>query len=177
MRLATVNPGEDVSAAVANAPGGSTVCRNSVNHKTLILKEVAKNPRVMVQSASGRGAKLAFEMRDGTSGITLDNLTLASGYIYGKTPHDITISHSDFVENARMVIDGAVRSSILLDGNTHNNNNPPPNSFQGRVELPDHPNLKCTPPSNPSHSSRMRSWIARAAAGSCSTYLAAPEQP
>jgi hypothetical protein len=41
----------------------------------------------------------------------------------------------------------------------------------------DHPNLKCTQPSNPSHSSRMRSWIARAAAGSCSTYLAAPERP
>lgn len=132
----TVNPGEDVSAAVANAPAGSTVCLGSGNHSALILKGVAKNPRVMVQSASGREAKLAFEMRDGTSGITLDNLTLGSGYIYGSTPHDITISHSDFVENARMVIDGTVHSNILLDGNSHNNNNPPPNSFQGRVELP-----------------------------------------
>jgi predicted small secreted protein len=132
----TVNPGEDVSAAVANAPAGSTVCLSSGNHNKLILKEVAKNPRVTVQSASGKGAKLAFEMRDGTSGITLDNLTLTSGYIYGSTPHDITISHSDFVENARMVIDGAVHSNILLDGNAHNNSDIPANSFSGRVQLP-----------------------------------------
>ena len=132
----TVNPGENVSAAVTNAPAGSTVCLNSGTHKDLTLKGVSKNPRVTVQSTSGRGGKVAFEMRDGTGGITLTNLTLTSGHIYGRTPHDITISHSDFVENARMVIDGAVHSNILLDGNTHNDSNIPANSFAGRVQLP-----------------------------------------
>lgn len=132
----TVNPGEDVTAAVANAPAGSTVCLGSGNHNKLILKKVAKDPRVTVQSASEKGAKLPFEIYDGTSGISLDNLTLVSGYIHGTTPHDITISHSDFVDNARLVIDGAIHSNILLDGNTHNNNNIPPNSLSGRVHLP-----------------------------------------
>jgi hypothetical protein len=132
----TVNPGENVSAAVTNAPAGSTVCLNSGTHNELILNGVAKNPRVTVQSASGKGAKLAFEIRNGTRGITLDNLTLTSGYIHGSAPHDITISHSDFVENARMVIDDAVHSNILLDGNTHNNNNIPAYSLSGRVHLP-----------------------------------------
>jgi hypothetical protein len=131
-----VNPGENISAAVANAPAGSTVCLNSGTHNKLILNGVEKNPRVTVQSASGKGAKLAVEMRNGVSGITLDSLTITSGYIYGSTPHDITISHSDFVENARMVIDGAVHSNILLDGNAHNNNNIPANSVSGRVDLP-----------------------------------------
>jgi hypothetical protein len=121
---------------VAGAPPGSTVCLSSGNHHKPILKNVAKDPRVTVQSASEKGAKLAFEIYGGTSGITLDNLTLVSGYIYGNTPHDITISHSDFVENARMAIDGPVHSNILLDGNTHNNNNIPPKSLSGRVHLP-----------------------------------------
>ncbi|RXG96242.1 right-handed parallel beta-helix repeat-containing protein [Bradyrhizobium zhanjiangense] len=132
----TVNPGEDVSAAVVNAPSGSTVCLNTGTHKKLMLSGVAKSPRVTIRSASGKEAKLAFEIRNGTSGITFDNLTLTLGYIYGSEPHDITISHSDFVENARMVIDGAVHSNILLDGNTHNNSDIPENGFAGRVQLP-----------------------------------------
>jgi hypothetical protein len=132
----TVNPGEDVSAAVVNAPAGSTVCLNAGIHEKLILNGVAKNPRVTIRSTSGKGAKLAFEMRNDTRGITIDNVTLTLGYIFGSGPHDITISHSDFVENARMVIDGAIHSNILLDGNTYNNNDIPANGASSRVLLP-----------------------------------------
>jgi hypothetical protein len=101
----TVNPGEGVSAAVANAPAGSTVCLNSGTHNDLVLNGVAKNPRITVQSTSGRGPN---------SPLKCAMVPAASPWT---TLHDVTISHSDFVENARMAIDGAVHSNILLDGN------------------------------------------------------------
>lgn len=114
----TLNPGENISSAVASAAPGSTVCLNPGNHNSLNLSGVAKNPRVTVQSTGGQTAVLSFTFQSGTKGINLNNLTLNESYVYN-TARDITVSNSIF--KARIVFDGVANANILLDRNIHNN--------------------------------------------------------
>jgi hypothetical protein len=136
----TLNPGENVSSAVAAAAPGSTVCLNPGNHNALNLNGVVKNPRVSVQSASAKGAQISFSLQGGTNGINLNSLTLTSGRIAGATTKNITVSHSDFKAinggDGKIVLDGLVNSNVLLDGNTHNNINVSGQGVAGRISLP-----------------------------------------
>lgn len=113
----TLNPGENISSAVAAAAPGSTVCLNSGTHNALSLNGIVKNPRVTIQSTTGQGAVLRFTFQGGTQGINLNSLTLNESFIYNTT-RNITVSNSAF--KARMVIDGVANANILFDRNTHN---------------------------------------------------------
>lgn len=130
----TLSPGASVAAAIANAPGGTTICLNSGNYGSVTLANIAKSTEVTVQSVSGNAATVYLNI-NGSSRLKFQNLTINGLDVLGGNTKNITVRSSTFVGQAVLRMDGNSNANILIDGNTFDNISVCSNCYEGRLQV------------------------------------------
>lgn len=104
------------SSQVSAAEPGQVICLASGHYGTWM----GTNKAITITKQSGATVAIAIHFTTGTSGFTLDGLTIAGGRITNGA-NSITIKNSEFT--GHLIIDGVENANILLDNNTHININ------------------------------------------------------
>ncbi|MDD4976610.1 MAG: hypothetical protein PHY93_19800 [Bacteriovorax sp.] len=134
----TLGPGVDLVTIISNATAGSTICLNTGNYGNVILDNVGKSSDVIIQSASGNGAIVSFELTR-SNHLRFQNLTLSGLEIRNQTTN-ITVSGNKFTGQALINLGangGASygNANILIDKNSFDNISVCTNCYEGRLQL------------------------------------------
>ncbi|MGZ3801495.1 MAG: DUF4082 domain-containing protein [Bdellovibrio sp.] len=93
----TLSPGNDIAAAVTNAPNGSTICLNSGNYGAVALTNITRTGYVTLTSVSGTGALMSPSLW-ATNFVRFDHMSLTD-MITNHGCSDIQILNSVFLPN------------------------------------------------------------------------------
>ncbi|MGZ3772032.1 MAG: hypothetical protein ACXVCP_20245, partial [Bdellovibrio sp.] len=138
----TLNPGADLTQAVANAADGSTICLNSGTYGAMQIVNLVKSADVTIQSVTGKDAVIGHVDIWNGGHFKFKNLTLNGMQIvddYAVNANDPThptsnISVEGCVNQAQIVI-RASGSGFMISNSTFNNISVGPNDYEGRLQL------------------------------------------
>lgn len=119
----TLDPGDNLAAAILDADSGSIICLNDGDYGNVDLIDINKNGYVTIRSINPKGASLGYTQISNCEFISIEDVII-NGAIINACSRHIKIKSSKFIDVLTLRNDGGCTPTsnldIILDGNIFN---------------------------------------------------------
>ncbi|MGZ3770418.1 MAG: hypothetical protein ACXVCP_12810 [Bdellovibrio sp.] len=131
----TLSPGNDVVAAVTNAPNDSTICLNAGSYGTVNLTKISRSGYVTIQSISARDASIAPQLYS-TNFVRFKSLTISADISQTACSTHVQWLNNDFTGRGMTLSNqNCSNLDVLIDGNIFRNYKFPAGWYNGHLNI------------------------------------------